>query len=207
MADERLVAGGVYPRPRGGTAHALSRARRLWGLSPPTRGNRRQSARLSRRYRSIPAHAGEPASAYAKMVSREVYPRPRGGTLEGRAANVRSAGLSPPTRGNHAPPRRHVGQRRSIPAHAGEPRMMMSSAAISRVYPRPRGGTTDTKRRSRKRCGLSPPTRGNPAPAVRAVVQDRSIPAHAGEPRDSASATISGAVYPRPRGGTAGARF
>ena len=55
----------VYPRPRGGTIEKGGTNTLGRGLSPPTRGNRRQPARLSTPARSIPAHAGEPpAFAY-----------------------------------------------------------------------------------------------------------------------------------------------
>ena len=70
----------VYPRPRGGTAHALTGARGRPGLSPPTRGNPANLPERQSCPRSIPAHAGEPATSARGRSATAVYPRPRGGT-------------------------------------------------------------------------------------------------------------------------------
>ena len=72
---------GVYPRPRGGTAKPMTKATESDGLSPPTRGNRPPLSRSPPRFRSIPAHAGEPNPRIMVGIKNEVYPRPRGGTL------------------------------------------------------------------------------------------------------------------------------
>ena len=55
--------------------------------------------------------------------------------------------------------------------------------------------------------GLSPPTRGNPAPGFPGRLIARSIPAHAGEPRRPRWTASRTTVYPRPRGGTPAPRF
>ena len=173
----------VYPRPRGGTPAGAPHRILHWGLSPPTRGNRFKLYFVPASVRSIPAHAGEPAPWHADAEYQRVYPRPRGGTRrEERERRVKN-GLSPPTRGNRANVRRQVFLRRSIPAHAGEPRDMRSPAQPPRVYPRPRGGTDSCRPVIRASGGLSPPTRGNPPLFTAALFQTRSIPAHAGEPK------------------------
>ena len=75
-----LLAGGVYPRPRGGTDDRQVEFKDGGGLSPPTRGNLNPHADQRRRQGSIPAHAGEPdAMSWSRDFDR-VYPRPRGGT-------------------------------------------------------------------------------------------------------------------------------
>ena len=71
------------------------------GLSPPTRGNRRDEFQTVPRGGSIPAHAGEPGAMTYTVIDGEVYPRPRGGTPSREARTSRRLGLSPPTRGNH----------------------------------------------------------------------------------------------------------
>ena len=111
-------------------------------------------------------------------------------------------GLSPPTRGN--PPARFspAGCRRSILAHAGEPRPCRRVPIPIAVYPRPRGGTTPSAISSSASPGLSPPTRGNPATDDRRAAERGSIPAHAGEPTRVRRAPALHEVYPRPRGGT-----
>ena len=112
---------GVYPRPRGGTGEGVAWNFRVEGLSPPTRGNRREASSRSPAERSIPAHAGEPASRALRGCRPRVYPRPRGGTSWRVRIRSRKMGLSPPTRGNLLLPLDDFPARRSIPAHAGEP--------------------------------------------------------------------------------------
>ena len=91
---------------------------------------------------------------------------------------------------------------RSIPAHAGEPRLSARRAHPPTVYPRPRGGTAIRRGEFEGSSGLSPPTRGNPCSCRRSGKPVRSIPAHAGEPAARAVVRNSRRVYPRPRGGT-----
>ena len=153
----------VYPRPRGGTRRPFGDVRPRVGLSPPTRGNRIRELVPNRERRSIPAHAGEPRGRAARAHGREVYPRPRGGTLILEESQIGCVGLSPPTRGNRRSSRDCAACARSIPAHAGEPGSTTFGISAATVYPRPRGGTTWSPSSPRGVRGLSPPTRGNPA--------------------------------------------
>ena len=196
------MATPVYPRPRGGTLKSGKRRIRREGLSPPTRGNHCGFHRRAGEGRSIPAHAGEPAHGTVLEHTREVYPRPRGGTSRWTRRARISGGLSPPTRGNPcASPSAHH-PRRSIPAHAGEPLGEDFGVGAATVYPRPRGGTDDVDFERGIVRGLSPPTRGNHYRSRRRQDELRSIPAHAGEPSPGRRAARAGWVYPRPRGGT-----
>ena len=111
-------------------------------------------------------------------------------------------GLSPPTRGNPKSASSLLRRRRSIPAHAGEPRVRTRRRVIPKVYPRPRGGTELGAAGDARPDGLSPPTRGNLWATLAAAAAARSIPAHAGEPRQGGFAFLGAEVYPRPRGGT-----
>ena len=202
-ADGALCANcGVYPRPRGGTAamHAVLPSGQ--GLSPPTRGNRPPSSQSRPRFRSIPAHAGEPDSGGRSDGLGWVYPRPRGGTAISRPTSPCSIGLSPPTRGNHVLVRLALSASRSIPAHAGEPVESTKRRRQAGVYPRPRGGTDIHDDRLSAVRGLSPPTRGNPYPNRGFHLERGSIPAHAGEPPRRRTPADRRRVYPRPRGGT-----
>ena len=174
-----------------------------WGLSPPTRGNLERDDAQSFSRGSIPAHAGEPERGTGWRGRGGVYPRPRGGTICAISIVVSSAGLSPPTRGNLAHHLPLAPACRSIPAHAGEPSLVMSTPSKYRVYPRPRGGTVVELRRVETNMGLSPPTRGNQRGAFQHRTQAGSIPAHAGEPCKSTLIEWTQTVYPRPRGGTA----
>ena len=119
--DRRLAE--VYPRPRGGTHRRRVREPAFAGLSPPTRGNRPERPPRTRFAGSIPAHAGEPITGKPPRLLKRVYPRPRGGTAAEWRNLSKGEGLSPPTRGNRAAGWGLLGARRSIPAHAGEPRL------------------------------------------------------------------------------------
>ena len=172
------------------------------GLSPPTRGNPHSTPPRPWIPGSIPAHAGEPSPYAARIALDSVYPRPRGGTTSCSRSGSARRGLSPPTRGN----RRHLVrdrlQRRSIPAHAGEPWDGASRIWRKAVYPRPRGGTADESSTPCRMSGLSPPTRGNQVMLIGLPRFGGSIPAHAGEPTLPSVGWRASRVYPRPRGGT-----
>ena len=156
------------------------------GLSPPTRGNLFGVTRRQERDRSIPAHAGEPRHCEPPPPLLSVYPRPRGGTAFNGDLAKDALGLSPPTRGNLRDGGAADVKGGSIPAHAGEPRLLRICLSRDGVYPRPRGGTYRAASQAWSNCGLSPPTRGNRQRAPRPEVRRRSIPAHAGEPADPA---------------------
>ena len=192
----------VYPRPRGGTSSGLWAYAGIRGLSPPTRGNHRNNVIAAWRRRSIPAHAGEPLPPPPNQGRGRVYPRPRGGTRAHSGREDSWAGLSPPTRGNPELRRLRRSHRRSIPAHAGEPRTSTATTESPTVYPRPRGGTVRAHPLRGRILGLSPPTRGNPFLGRPSGSLIRSIPAHAGEPSEAGTSERTASVYPRPRGGT-----
>ena len=90
----------VYPRVCGGTPSAGLYSARAVGLSPRMRGNRDLPARHERYRGSIPAYAGEPATACGRTRCAGVYPRVCGGTLVGAARAIGDGGLSPRMRGN-----------------------------------------------------------------------------------------------------------
>ena len=91
---------------------------------------------------------------------------------------------------------------RSIPAHAGEPRLFPVPWRLRAVYPRPRGGTSADFTDPPMGMGLSPSTRGNLERGLTLYDTMRSIPVHAGEPRRASARDSGPRVYPRPRGGT-----
>ena len=202
MGVLQLHALPVYPRPRGGTGNISAASSCARGLSPPTRGNLGGDWTAAGMLGSIPAHAGEPDTLLLVAGTDEVYPRPRGGTVNRGLAISALIGLSPPTRGNLGGVKRGVYSARSIPAHAGEPSSRWPRRRLATVYPRPRGGTEIEKIESEDEEGLSPPTRGNPSSWRVRAGWTRSIPAHAGEPAMRRLRRRETEVYPRPRGGT-----
>ena len=139
-----------------------------------------------------------------------------------------SWGLSPRMRGNQYVGFSVYGLDGSIPAHAGEPERIRRNVAVKwpgrRVYPRACGGTIYRPQveewvqglsprmrgtwyemaEAASMGGLSPRMRGNHKGFVGDVGGAGSIPAHAGEPKDSLLCDISIGVYPRACGGTVG---
>ena len=70
----------VYPRVCGGTEAIQVAAMAVAGLSPRVRGNQVSGRGRRRRYRSIPACAGEPGHRLRTGTLCTVYPRVCGGT-------------------------------------------------------------------------------------------------------------------------------
>ena len=198
----RRRQGMVYPRVCGGTSPTAGRLLAGIGLSPRVRGNQWRRAHLYGIPGSIPACAGEPASLASSSGSGGVYPRVCGGTISPRSPKAASKGLSPRVRGN----REQNGYRRdyhwSIPACAGEPDARRFVSRNSTVYPRVCGGTPASARQASRIMGLSPRVRGNPPGPARRRQCPGSIPACAGEPRQSLSPSCLKQVYPRVCGGT-----
>ena len=132
----------------------------------------------------------------------KVYPRTHGETLsEAVDANSR-CGLSPYTRGNPVDGEISNILARSIPVHTGKPLILCLSSAISWVYPRTHGETTNIDNDTGSRLGLSPYTRGNLIFTVcqRRII--RSIPVHTGKPERLVRTQRDGRVYPRTHGET-----
>ena len=113
------------------------------GLSPRVRGNLSSRGQPVDRRRSIPACAGEPSLLVCCQKGRYVYPRVCGGTHHDVANGDILHGLSPRVRGNPRPSLHVRRGPRSIPACAGEHLSNTYAPAISWVYPRVCGGTSN----------------------------------------------------------------
>ena len=110
-----------YPRLRGGSAVALLIARRIPGLSPPTRGIRHSCSACRSQLRAIPAYAGDPTNPNHGRRHNGGYPRLRGGSRCSVAELRPPVGLSPPTRGILPCPTASAAPPGAIPAYAGDP--------------------------------------------------------------------------------------
>ena len=117
-------------------------------------------------------------------------------------AALADLGLSPRVRGNLTWIIVDFGDKRSIPACAGEPSSDSRHHGVSKVYPRVCGGTYYRAGVAIRCQGLSPRVRGNPPVMVALGLPERSIPACAGEPQLSPHQPQSQGVYPRVCGGT-----
>ena len=134
------------------------------------------------------------------MERPRVYPRPHGEAASSTSGARGLPGLSPPTRGSPAPGL--VGEREvgSIPAHTGKPTGWTTLYAGATVYPRPHGEASDCGEVVTTNRGLSPPTRGSPAPGLVGEREVGSIPAHTGKPTGWTTLYAGATVYPRPHG-------
>jgi len=195
------LAGGAYPRGRGGANQWYSVCWSPEGLSPRTRGSPRVFASNPSRLGPIPADAGEPPFSTRPPRSTRAYPRGRGGASRGKGDEVEFQGLSPRTRGSR---RRRLDFRPGlgpIPADAGEPVALAADGTSLGAYPRGRGGADYAYTGEMCGWGLSPRTRGSPSNAVRASHYPGPIPADAGEPVIRGACSRGPGAYPRGRGG------
>ena len=166
------------------------------------RGNLFSILPVSLRLGSIPASAGQPVGLKVGTRTLRVYPRECGATLANIDWYSCPTGLSPRVRGNlgdRPPPGCLL---RSIPASAGQPRTLQSTATVTQVYPRECGATSKPAKRQSFPTGLSPRVRGNHQEAVSRCRKPGSIPASAGQPSWCNLSTPHPAVYPRECGAT-----
>ena len=191
------------------------------GSSPPTRGTRPCPPDIIRRFRFIPAHAGNTVRPCANNCSCSVHPRPRGEHMIQNGNWEWDYGSSPPTRGTPYPLAISLFRSRFIPAHAGNTVVRPHRPFRDSVHPRPRGEHKSYRGLRIWSSGSSPPTRGTLPPILRAYARIRFIPAHAGntpqifrplKPGIGSSPPTRGtrshlptheamsAVHPRPRG-------
>ncbi len=105
-------------------------------------------------------------------------------------------GLSPRVRGNLAAEANEWLARRSIPARAGEPLEARISSVADKVYPRACGGTRADFKCRCILAGLSPRVRGNRVWGNALVEIERSIPARAGNRRQTISRTSARGSIP-----------
>ena len=193
---------GLSPRLRGNPGMWILDIEAEQGLSPRLRGNRGPVPGDRGRCRSIPAPAGEPSRDGLKKTPGWVYPRACGGTRHGGRCPFPHLGLSPRLRGNRTGWITELGNKRSIPAPAGEPARIGYLDSRQEVYPRACGGTVYQETSTSVASGLSPRLRGNRTWCDLGETLLRSIPAPAGEPLHGPYTRSRPKVYPRACGGT-----
>ena len=150
---------------------------------------------------SIPACAGETTRHSFTGTRQVVYPRVCGGNALVAAGINRRKGLSPRVRGKLALGDPRFGERRSIPACAGETSSSATQCSESKVYPRVCGGNILGRGHISGGQGLSPRVRGKLLKAQGFADAARSIPACAGETAGAGSHPADNEVYPRVCGG------
>ena len=150
------------------------------GSSPPARGTLISPSGNARGLRFIPARAGNTWSCRHSPRSSPVHPRPRGEHQHHHSSRPSRAGSSPPARGTRREDPGSQPRHRFIPARAGNTEAEVMRQVMDQVHPRPRG---EHWRHSGRPCpcaGSSPPARGTHAMRRYGQIQQRFIPARAG---------------------------
>ncbi len=173
----------VYPRWRGEHGDQNYHASVTGGLSPLARGTPRVVPVVPGSVRFIPAGAGNTEATVWGGYAISVYPRWRGEHFVFTNSFHHSPGLSPLARGTHADPDCNHGQRRFIPAGAGNTSAARIPINIFAVYPRWRGEHYCYQPRHLDRTGLSPLARGTRTVCAARPAPARFIPAGAGNTR------------------------
>ena len=204
-ATSRLTLAGflyeVYPRVCGGNLHPQRGVKHQGGLSPRVRGQRSRPSVALVNEGSIPACAGETATAASQAQPCSVYPRVCGGNLPAPLSRSRLRGLSPRVRGKPHTRRQPQIRPGSIPACAGETQRRGNHRRSAKVYPRVCGGNRERNNALLRRKGLSPRVRGKPGHPAAGDSGGRSIPACAGETAIANGWGEVSWVYPRVCGG------
>ena len=171
----------VYPRVGGGNWIRSSAAAQPRGLSPRGRGKLGGKPKVIVRRRSIPAWAGETGIDAIGFDVNGVYPRVGGGNALPIIFHKSIGGLSPRGRGKHRLDAPSVPKARSIPAWAGETKLLAVFVHLAKVYPRVGGGNQRRQTPHATTRGLSPRGRGKHLNSRLVNWWQGSIPAWAGE--------------------------
>ena len=193
-------AGGAHPRSRGENPGPKQPRPLPTGSSPLTRGKLPLRIHSRRGRRLIPAHAGKTRSPVMARRARRAHPRSRGENVPVHTPARGIHGSSPLTRGKpaRAPAWRLPG--RLIPAHAGKTDLEANPNYPPKAHPRSRGENVLGDEAVTFANGSSPLTRGKLDTALRAMLAEGLIPAHAGKTRGTAALRRCLAAHPRSRG-------
>ena len=189
--------GAVHPRACGEFKCGKPRRSAASGSSPRMRGIRSMHRSYLLRARFIPAHAGNSAAGHPRGCGRAVHPRACGEFAVADPEQEVTHGSSPRMRGIRRRLGDGAGQRRFIPAHAGNSRRLLAVRTSSAVHPRACGEFRGGRDRAPAAGGSSPRMRGIHRQQARRLGILRFIPAHAGNSCGRRRSQASAAVHPR----------
>ena len=192
----------VHPRACGGSADAVAGPGGREGTSPRVRGKPACCAVQPRPWGYIPARAGEAGAARAGASGAGVHPRACGGSSISFRLATSAAGTSPRVRGKLDHTLFLVLIHRYIPARAGEASRQCLCARRAEVHPRACGGSRALRRPVPVAHGTSPRVRGKLCEGSQFGIQDRYIPARAGEAAGRVRTPSRQRVHPRACGGS-----
>jgi len=191
------LPGAVHPRacgeqPRIGMARIFGD-----GSSPRMRGTGPEEAKRVRRWRFIPAHAGNRTSGSQTPRPGSVHPRACGEQNSTSRATGICCGSSPRMRGTDYSPYEEMDQERFIPAHAGNSCRTRRQCHPVPVHPRACGEQYPPHLAVDVSLGSSPRMRGTGTDCREALWLSRFIPAHAGNSSENCLAFKHFTVHPR----------
>ena len=170
----------VHPRGRGERRALLRRLSQPSGSSPRARGTRFLIGCCIIFGRFIPAGAGNAETSPTTGTRSAVHPRGRGERSATSWPTRFSFGSSPRARGTRHPLHGVVHCLRFIPAGAGNASSLSSSQGKGAVHPRGRGERFSEPFCAENLCGSSPRARGTRVFRSEQPLDDRFIPAGAG---------------------------
>ncbi len=170
------------------------------GSSPRARGTRSSRCPAISRRRFIPACAGNATVAGCLFFSSTVHPRVRGERASSMSTTATLSGSSPRARGTRRPRQLPQQSQRFIPACAGNAVLVPLIVFAVRVHPRVRGERVRHSRSRSVGIGSSPRARGTLTKSQRKQMNERFIPACAGNASGIVSLSNSATVHPRVRG-------
>ena len=189
LADHPRACGELGSKP---TTSGTGR-----GSSPRMRGTHVGMLTERRLIRIIPAHAGNSSPRHDHRSRHTDHPRACGELTGHPIGGVLRTGSSPRMRGTQAEMGIEIGDRRIIPAHAGNSSSRRGSSPIHPDHPRACGELHGMPLAPIDVSGSSPRMRGTHS--QKAVIQAvrRIIPAHAGNSGDCVAIDCSAADHPR----------
>ena len=200
VPESQINAIAVHPRMRGERIFCKLILPIKHGSSPHARGTHlsRNHARIPSRF--IPACAGNAVTdcVFCRVVT--VHPRMRGERMRTWLKSTDKTGSSPHARGTQTDSPCNRCNSRFIPACAGNAGPSYSGGGDAAVHPRMRGERKPAPNHLPPQNGSSPHARGTQQPPETAVIDDRFIPACAGNACGHLRNGRYQAVHPRMRG-------
>ncbi len=158
--SRKIKSAAVHPRVCGELADQTKRAMRTFGSSPRVRGTLTKRPQNIRRYRFIPACAGNSSSVSNDGQSDAVHPRVCGELPFATLSSGNGNGSSPRVRGTQQIAGCAASQSRFIPACAGNSWHHISRRRDGPVHPRVCGELPSLSSSFSSACGSSPRVRG-----------------------------------------------
>ena len=190
----------VHPRERGEHQCIPTESRRWYGSSPRARGTPSRPTRTGSGWRFIPASAGNTLALAGCATTSPVHPGERGEHSRSPTVRLTTDGSSPRARGTLGRRRQDRGDRRFIPASAGNTSRSWRMLSATPVHPRERGEHANVGFNVVAPGGSSPRARGTRPIQIQARFCGRFIPASAGNTPSANRNMNAPTVHPRERG-------